>query len=479
MTSLRNSSTPSDHMEGGASGSAGLDLDDIQGMALRGYQFPFGRHLVLRMSDQAATRHWFGRIAARVTTVAALENQPDHAINVALSWQGLAALGLPGESLQSFPEEYRQGMAARARRLGDVGESAPEHWEVPFGRAEVHILVLISALTDAARGAAEQQMLADLAAPGSPVVIYRQDVALLPDTQGIPVPVEHFGFRDGIGQPAIEGSGVPLVRGQGVFEAGSWRPLKTGEFVLGHPDETGNLPAAPLPASLGFDGTYLVWRKLHQHVARFREFLHQAAENDDERLLIAAKMMGRWPSGAPLALAAASDDTSLAGEAGRNNDFTYADDLKGLACPIGAHIRRMNPRAGLTGPEASSVHRHRVLRQGLPYGARLPPGGDDGADRGAVIILINADIGRQFEFVQSVWMNDGNFADLGDEKDPVLGNHDAAGFFTIPRPVPPRKRLTGVPAFVSTRGGEYFFLPGIHALATFALPAPVDAPVER
>src|SRR5262249_51779881 len=172
-------------------------------------------------------------------------------------------------------------------------------------------------------------------------------------------------------------------------------------------------------------------------------------------------------------------DPSLAGEAGRNNDFTYADDPKGLACPIGAHIRRMNPRAGLTGPETSSVHRHRLLRQGLPYGTRLPPGGDDGADPGAVIILINADIGRQFEFVQSVWMNDGNFADLGDEKDPLLGNHDAAGYFTIPRRVPPRKRLTGVPAFVSTRGGEYFFLPAIHALATFALPAPVDAAVEK
>ena len=145
---------------------------------------------------------------------------------------------------------------------------------------------------------------------------------------------------------------------------------------------------------------------------------------------------------------------------------------------MGAHIRRMNPRAGLAGPAGSSVNRHRVLRQGLPYGTRLAPGGDDGADRGAVIILINADIERQFEFIQSVWMNDGSFADLDNEKDPLLGNNDGTGFFTIPRPVPPRKRLSGVPSFVSTRGGEYFFLPAIHALTAMALPAPASSAAE-
>jgi Dyp-type peroxidase family len=261
---------------------------------------------------------------------------------------------------------------------------------------------------------------------------------------------------------------VPLVPGRGVFDAGNWRPLKAGEFVLGYADETGSLPAAPVPASLGLNGTYLVWRKLHQHVARFREFLQQAAATEEDRRLIAAKMMGRWPSGAPLARAPAADDTVLADDANQNNAFTYADDPKGQACPLGAHVRRMNPRAGLTGPQAGTVHRHRVLRQGLPYGIRLPPGADDGADRGSVIILINADIGRQFEFVQSIWMNDGGFADLGDETDPMLGNHAGAGVFTIPRLVPPRKRLTGIPAFVQMRGGEYFFLPGIRALRMIA-----------
>jgi hypothetical protein len=198
--------------------------------------------------------------------------------------------------------------------------------------------------------------------------------------------------------------------------------------------------------------------------------------------------MGRWRSGAALALSPGADDAAAAADPARNNDFTLADDPKGVACPLGAHIRRMNPRNGLPGPERETVNRHRVLRRGLPYGTRLPPGAteDDGAERGAVIILISADIGRQFEFVQNVWTNGSGIARLDDdEKDPLIGANcpdggGATGVLTIPRSVPPRRRLQGIPAFVSTRGGEYFFLPGIHALrhlssnhlAAAAAPAP-------
>src|SRR5438128_195053 len=184
MTSLSGSLTRSDHEGVVAPSPSGLDLDDIQGMALRAYQFPFGRHIVLRASDQTVARLWLGRIAGQITTVAALDSRPDHAINVALSWRGLEALGLPDNSLQSFPEAFRQGMVARAGRLRDLRDSAPGRWDVPFGSADVHILLVISAMTDAARGVAEQRVIADLDVPGSPVVIYRQDVALLPDDQG-------------------------------------------------------------------------------------------------------------------------------------------------------------------------------------------------------------------------------------------------------------------------------------------------------
>jgi Dyp-type peroxidase family len=448
-----------------APGSAGLDLGDIQGMALRAYRFPFGVHLLMRVTDEAATRLWLGSMAGRITTVSAVDAQPQQAVNIGVSWQGLKALGLPESSLQSFPEAFGQGMAARAARLGDVGDSAPERWDVPFGSRDVHILVTVSALTEESRTAEEQRLLSGMVSAGSPTVIYRQAVALLPGADGRRVPVEHFGYRDGIGQPSIEGSGIEPVPGQGTAGGGGvWHPLKGGEFVLGYPDETGELPASPSPDILGRNGTYLVLRKLHQHVRRFRDWVGAAA-NEEGRALLMARMMGRWPSGAPLALTPERDDLTLAGDGARNNNFSYGEDLRGLACPVGAHIRRMNPRAGLPGTSGASVNRHRVLRQGLPYGSRLDEGeDDDGAERGAVIVLINADIARQFEFVQKVWINDGDFAGLSAEKDPLVGANDGTGSFTVPRRGAPRQRLTGLPAFVSTRGGEYFFLPGLRAL---------------
>jgi Dyp-type peroxidase family len=445
-----------------------LDRADIQGMAMRPYRFPFAHYHLLNVSDPARARRWFGGAAGRCTTVAGLDASPSLAFNVALSWQGLSATGLPEASLQSFPQEFQQGMAARADRLGDVGNSAPARWDAPFNE-RVHALVVVSAMTSADRDAASTALLSDLRDNGLTAagVI---DAKLLPGPDGRLVPIEHFGYRDGITQPAIEGSGEPVLPGAGIPDAGGWRALKAGEFVLGQPDETGAVPDLPTPATLGANGSFVVLRKLHQHVWAFRDFLRRSATDEADAALVAAKMMGRWRSGAPLALAAAQDDPALAGDPTRNNDFTYLDDLKGTSCPVGAHVRRLNPRSGLTGPNGTSVHRHRLLRQGLPYGSHLPAdaAADDGAERGAIMLLVNADIARQFEFVQKVWINDGDFAGLGNDKDPMIGGNDGSGFFTIPRVQPPRRRLKELPAFVSTRGGEYFFLPGIAALRSFA-----------
>lgn len=450
-----------------------LDRADIQGMAMRPYRFPVAHYHLLDVSDAARARRWFGGAAGRCTTVASLDASPSSGFNIALSWQGLSAIGTPQSSLSSFPQEFQQGMAARADRLGDVGDSAPARWDAPFDKS-VHALVVVSAMTLADRDAASAALLSEigdngLAAAGT------IDAQLLPGPDGRLVPIEHFGYRDGITQPAIEGSGEPLLPGAGIPEAGGWRALKTGEFVLGRPDETGAVPDLPTPASLSGNGSFVVLRKLHQHVWAFRDFLRRSATDEADAALLAAKMMGRWRSGAPVALAATQDDPALAADPMRNNQFTYSDDLRGMNCPIGAHVRRLNPRSGLTGPNGASVHRHRLLRQGLPYGAHLPADAtaDDGAERGAIMLLVNADIARQFEFVQKVWINDGDFAGLGSDKDPMIGGNDGSGSFTIPRSGAPRRRLTGLPAFVSTRGGEYFFLPGIAALRSFA-----DSPAE-
>jgi Dyp-type peroxidase family len=453
------------------SDASDLDRNDIQGMAMRPYRFPVAHYHLLSVSDPARARRWFGGVAGRCTTVANLDTSPSLGFNVALSWQGLSAIGTPQSSLSSFPQEFQQGMAARADRLGDVGDSAPARWDAPFN-SSVHALVVLSAMTLADRDAASTALLSDAGDNGLTNVA-TIDAKLLPGPDGKPVPVEHFGFRDGITQPAIEGSGEPVLPGAGIPEADGWRALKAGEFVLGQPDETGAVPDRPSPASLSRNGSFVVLRKLHQHVFAFRDFLRRSAADESDRALLTAKMMGRWPSGAPLALAATQDDPALAADSKRNNDFTYLDDLKGTNCPVGAHVRRLNPRSGLTGPNGATVHRHRLLRQGLPYGSRLPAdaAADDGTERGAIMLLVNADIGRQFEFVQKVWINDGDFAGLGNDKDPMIGGNDGSGSFTIPRAGAPRRRLAGLPAFVSTRGGEYFFLPGIAALRSFA-----DAP---
>jgi Dyp-type peroxidase family len=450
------------------SAAGDLDRNDIQGMAMRPYRFPFAHYHLLNVSDSARARRWFSGVAGRCTTVAGLDALPSLAFNVALSWQGLSAIGMPEASLSSFPQEFQQGMAARADRLGDVGDSAPTRWDAPFDK-RVHVLVVVSAMTTADRDAASTALLSDVRDNGlTPVGTI--DAKLLAGPDGRPAPIEHFGYRDGITQPSIEGSGEPVLPGAGIPDAGGWRALKAGEFVLGRPDETGAVPDLPTPASLSGNGSFVVLRKLHQHVWAFRDFLRRSATDETDVARLAAKLMGRWQSGAPLALAAEQDDPVLAGDPMRNNQFTYSDDLRGTNCPIGAHVRRLNPRSGLTGPNGASVHRHRLLRQGLPYGSRLPAdaAADDGAERGAIMLLVNADIARQFEFVQKVWINDGDFAGLGNDKDPMIGGNDGSGSFTIPRAGAPRRRLPNLPAFVSTRGGEYFFLPGIAALRSFA-----------
>jgi Dyp-type peroxidase family len=216
---------------------------------------------------------------------------------------------------------------------------------------------------------------------------------------------------------------------------------------------------------LGRNGTYVAFRKLHQRVAAFRRYLHENAPDPSEQELLAAKFVGRWPSGAPLALAPDKDDPELGEDAARNNAFLYGDDPRGLKCPVGSHARRMNARdAVITG----EVRLHRMIRRGTNYGPSLPPGvlDDDGADRGLMFAFIGARLDRQFEFVQREWINDGRFIGAPDERDPLIGVQDAATFTIPKRPI--RRRMTGLPDFVVNRGGEYCFMPGLRALRWLA-----------
>jgi Dyp-type peroxidase family len=426
-----------------------LELDDIQAGALEPRPVPYaGVYQILRLDDRYAGRELLRRLIPHLNSVASFDPKAPVSLAVALSFQGLKALGVPQESLASFPREFQQGMAARAAELGDVGENAPEHWEKPLGSHDVH-LVVVGLAPDTTRLEAAVRYARDALGDLSGVVpIWQQHVHAAADLRNM------FGFADGIGHPAVEGTGIP---GTNPYEV----PLKAGEFVLGYEDETYNFPAIPQPEVLGRNGTYAVFRKLHTRVATFRQYLRQRAKDSAEEEWLAAKIVGRWRSGAPLALAPDRDDPELGADPKRNNAFMFGDDPRGLKCPFGAHVRRANPRDSLI---IGEPRLHRMIRRGTNYGQPLPPDvlEDDGDDRGLLFAFVGAHLDRQFEFVQREWINDGKFIGAPTEKDPLVSSSDGREF-TIPKQ-PIRSHLKGLPAFVVNRGGEYCFMPGLRAL---------------
>lgn len=442
-----------------------LELEDIQSGVLRPRPSPYAAaYILLRIDDRRDGRELMRRLAD-VATPAATADQADRDAwaSVSLTFEGLKALGVPQASLDSFSWEFRQGMAARASALGDDGENAPEHWEAPFGSADIHVILTGIAPDEARLEAAVARGRAAIADLPGVAAIWRQDCRAPPDEK------EPFGYKDGISHPAVEGSGIA---GSNPLEP----PLKAGEFVLGYRDETGGFAPAPQPAALGRNGTYVVFRKLHQQVAAFRRYLRDVASGPEDEELLAAKLMGRWKSGAPLALCPLHDDPALGADASRNNAFLFrADDPLGYATPPGAHVRRCNPRDA---DVAGVVRLHRMIRRGTAYGPPLPAGvlEDDGADRGLMFAFVGAHLKRQFEFVQSEWINGGAFLGLGDAKDPVVGAADGEGIFSAPRRPLPRK-LRGLARFVVTRGGAYGFMPSLTALRWLAdLPDEGGAP---
>lgn len=435
---------------------AALEFDDIQSGVLRPRPTPFhATYIIVRIDDRGAGRELMRRLSGVVSSAAHADSPTgDTWLSASLTFTGLKALGVPEDSLQSFSPQFRQGMAARAHLLGDVGESSPERWEKPLGSGDVHVILTAIAKEMPQLESALERAKAALANLPGLAPIWRQDCHVLPNE------TEPFGFKDGISHPAIEGSEIPGTNPNEV-------PLKAGEFVLGYPDEMSDAPLIPTPNVLGRNGSYVAFRKLHQRVADFRRYLKANAASPEDEELLAAKMMGRWRSGAPLALSPATDDSALGSDAKRNNDFLFkSDDPIGYRTPLGCHIRRMNARDA----EIAGVTRiHRMIRRGTAYGPPLPQGvlEDDGADRGLMFAFVGANLGRQFEFVQSEWMNSSTFFGGTTERDPISGAADGTGSFPIPRR-PIRRQLEGLPRFVVTRGGEYGFMPSLSALRWLA-----------
>jgi len=436
--------------------SPALETSDIQATVLRPRPSPYcGEYVILRIGDAAQGREMLRRILPHVAPADEWWVPSLHGwLGIAFTFEGLKALGVPQDSLDSFPTEFRQGMAARAETLHDFGASAPANWEYPFGTPNAHVALAIYAKSNQ-----DLEKVLELARKSHAdlpeiSIVYRLRFGELPDGRN------PFGFKDGLHNPHVEGSGSA--------GAGTEASIKAGEFVMGYSDERGETADVPVPVELRRNGTFVAIRKFHMDVAGFRRYLRAQASSPEEEELIAAKMVGRWRSGAPLVLAPDRDDPALGADGNRNNDFGYADDMKGLKCPFSAHIRRVNPRDALK-DDVVAVNLHHFLRRGTNYGLPLPEGvlEDDGAERGGVFLLIGAHLHRQFEFIQSQWVTDGNFIGHGTEQDPLIGNNEGEGVFTIPR-APVRRRLHGLPRFVYVRGGEYCFMPGLRALRWIA-----------
>lgn len=475
-----------------------VETADVQGLVLQGYgRLRAAAYLVLELTEGPPARSWLGTVLPEISTG---DPRPaGAALNVAFTATGLRKLGLPESTVSGFSLEFLEGMtsAHRRRLLSDVAAAAPEQWSwgAP-GRGEVDALLLVFAQDEDGLARSLSRHRVGLASHGV------EELATL-DTHDIGHG-EHFGFRDGLSQPAMTGVGRP---------APTMHTVAPGEFLLGHLNAHGQFPRSPLvPARLdpgnqlptpprgpagttapvapgdegshdfGRNGSYLVARTLSQDVEAFWGFADRATRRPNgsadvaARMALAARLVGRWPSGAPLTTSPEADRPELA----EDNDFGYgASDLDGLRCPVGAHVRRTNPRDSLP-PEPGSPasvavgKRHRLIRRGRAFGPPIEPdralAGDPGTatDRGLHFMALCADIARQFEFVSHTWAMNPSFAGLLDEADPLLGGHTGRGTtFTI-QGDPVRSRLSDVPVFVTPRGGAYFFLPGARALRFLA-----------
>jgi Dyp-type peroxidase family len=435
-----------------------LELDDIQHFLLIRVPALTARYEFLSFRNPIGGRAWLAGMHKKVKSfpeVRASIEKDIRWVTVAFTWNGLRALGVDEASLATFPEEFKQGMAARASVLGDIGKDHPDNWVGGLASPDLHAIVILFARDSAERGRCVTEHDRLVAQCDGVEVLSTLDLEAIPPFD---YAHEHFGYRDRISEPVIEEYADALSPGSGP-------PLKAGEFILGYPDEAGPGPTLPTPEILSRNGSFMAYRRLQEHVGAFRQFLKEHGSTPEEQELIAAKLMGRWGSGAPLVLAPNEDDPALGADPLRNNNFNYKEmDPYGYAVPLGAHIRRMNPR-----DTAENMNRRRMIfRRGATYGPPLPEGApEDGVERGVAAFVICASLIRQFEFAQNVWINDKNFRELGNEHDPIIGNQDGTLEYKIPkRPI--RKKIVGLPAFTTLRGGSYFFLPGMKALSYLA-----------
>lgn len=498
-----------------------LDLADIQGGILRTYGdgFPKGRNFYLTVHNAERGRAFVEALRPRITTaarwkdpnrdepllrtrnprvkdIARAEGVPDYpgrvqlykpkvTINLGFTFYGLLALGVPTRTLRGLPDEFIDGMEARAALLGDDPflDRRDAVWRNSRGDKRVHMLLTVYAqmhedgtpLPELDGLTAEIEQLCQQSHGGvvlldgvGPDNARWQDLSavLREERPGCWAATnkEHFGLSDGFGDPVFSGqfSGeaerLRVAGGGKLLPDQSWAPLATGEFLLGYPDEAQEIAGGAMPIAFSRNGTFMAYRKLHEDVGTFEDYVDEQAKRYARMFAvphgeavdtIKAKMVGRWHDGVPLMAApthaawrqfndelsrarAAKDKPKLAEIALRFTRFTYDTDPAGAACPMTSHLRRANPRdslgptfdaAGKSREGSGIINRRRILRRGLPYGLfdRTAPRG--GGDHGIVFMAMCSSLFRQFEFVQQQWMQYGLDFNTGSDTCPVIGNH--------------------------------------------------------
>ncbi len=469
-----------------------LDLSDIQGFILRGYRMPMVRHFLLSVDTPAAARRLLGRFvngdesdAPQITTAEdwhvgfepgpgdnpdeAPRRKPDYCLNVGITWDRVPTL-----SFKSFGA-FVAGAAERAKLVGDTGESDPQHWIGDFGAGGDHVLITLHAMSPEAMTRYSNRLVALFAEGGAFREIWRADgMALMEAKDGEPVPTfkVHFGYTDGISMTTVRG-------GPERYPPDHQQPCEPWLFVLREDAENYFVPE---PRELGLNGSFAVFKMVKTDVVKFENYLRSNRDKIDPELL-AAKICGRWRNGVPLALSPETDSPPGGMPAEGLNNFEYVNadgsgDPKGLRCPVGAHMRRINPRGQPVtgqGQPGGSNNTHRLIRRGLPYGPVYDPSQPyDGIERGLLGYFINSSIENQYEFVLGHWVNDSEFAGAvrlpPKSRDPMIGTQDPVqSIFVIPQANggPPIK-LTGLSSFVTTKAAAYCFLPSKTAIKFIA-----------
>ncbi len=427
--------------------SGALDLNDIQGNILAGFNTDFQVFVAFTMENGVGRDRvapWLRTLADATTTVAEVRSQrramiedrnqaPWIAVALGSRLLELCAAGLKIE------KTFVQGMARRAASmLGD--RTDVQHWQVGSSAAPVDLLLIVASNNEASAVAVAERVSAAGTDAGLRVS-FRETGRRLDGER------EHFGFRDGISQPRIA-------------EYDSNADSFPGQFLFGHPIGPGGSIARPIldPRGIALNGSILTFRRLRQDVGAFHNFCRQEASRLQGQWpglsgdWLAALLVGRWPSGALVSAEEGQDPGQL------DEDFSFADDYDGKRCPLGAHIRKVNPRRG----PSDEKEIPRLIRRGIPFGR---PGEDD---VGLLFVAYQTSPEQQLEFMTRSWMNSPTRPVLHAGHDMLVGVSTTNRSAEIRGPNGPVIVNDDSARWIISTGGAYLFAPGKQALRLLA-----------